>query len=366
MSKLLSLKKYFSIEEATKHLSKMFDEEVTADDIYHIAQEGGLTLSLYFPTPVFGLKMSAHTLSDANVGVWMKHTYKGQTVRYLILPDCHLTEKSKKSMRRYLEDEELTKQDHTTLKSLYKSFSRIIPDSESPQDGSYIDYEGSPHGDNQVIEYLNNEIIQVDGLWDLPMLWSNDTAIKKRLERPFRGPEIRESSNHGFVVMRENTERKEGEPKYTNVHIGRYDSLSPKGYKEAFDEYPPLDTFPIQGSLVIKATELIKLKERATNVNIDERSSDESNRPSYYTALKTQSSIELHENTSSRLKIAIQANHEFWSSFDPDDLRTAPKRRDVIDWLTKENDFPVTLAESVDTLLRDSRSHPGGRPKIYP
>ncbi|MGR5246070.1 hypothetical protein ACP3VU_15250 [Vibrio sp. PNB23_22_6] len=48
MSKLLKLKKFFTLEEAARHLSSSLEEEVTKVDIYNLALEGHLTVSVRF------------------------------------------------------------------------------------------------------------------------------------------------------------------------------------------------------------------------------------------------------------------------------------------------------------------------------
>ncbi|ENC6708509.1 hypothetical protein ABKY54_003094 [Vibrio harveyi] len=48
MSKLLKLKKFFTIEEAGKYLSSVFEDNVSVSDIYGYALDRHLTLSVKF------------------------------------------------------------------------------------------------------------------------------------------------------------------------------------------------------------------------------------------------------------------------------------------------------------------------------
>ena len=54
MSKLLKLKEWLSVEDAARHLSIMFGEQVTEADILRLALDSRLTLSLNFVNDVYG------------------------------------------------------------------------------------------------------------------------------------------------------------------------------------------------------------------------------------------------------------------------------------------------------------------------
>lgn len=54
MSKLFKLREWISIADAVGHLTGVCKETVTEADIFHLALEGRLTLSVVFPTPISG------------------------------------------------------------------------------------------------------------------------------------------------------------------------------------------------------------------------------------------------------------------------------------------------------------------------
>lgn len=70
----------------------------------------------------------------------------------------------------------------------------------------------------------------------------------------------------------------------------------------------------------------------------------------------------LHNNTSEQLLDLIEANNEFWLLYDPSDPYTAPTKEHVVNWLLKKG-YKKTLADKMDTILRDGRAQPGGRPQ---
>ena len=64
MSKLLKLKEWLSVEDAARHLSIMFGEQVTEADILQLALDGRLTLSLNFVNDVYARAGSIKEASD--------------------------------------------------------------------------------------------------------------------------------------------------------------------------------------------------------------------------------------------------------------------------------------------------------------
>ena len=51
MSKLFTLKKWLTVKEAAKYLSKIFEEKVSPSDICQLAIDGHLVLSTHFINP---------------------------------------------------------------------------------------------------------------------------------------------------------------------------------------------------------------------------------------------------------------------------------------------------------------------------
>ena len=46
------------------------------------------------------------------------------------------------------------------------------------------------------------------------------------------------------------------------------------------------------------------------------------------------------------------AAKQWWFTYDPDQIDTAPRNQDVIDWLVKEREVSRTLAEAMASILR--------------
>nr|WP_320136673.1 hypothetical protein [uncultured Amphritea sp.] len=69
----------------------------------------------------------------------------------------------------------------------------------------------------------------------------------------------------------------------------------------------------------------------------------------------------LHQHTSQSLLDLLEANDKFWSLYDPEDPSTAPTKALLVNWFL-EKGHSKTLAGRMDTILREGRNHPGGRP----
>lgn len=62
------------------------------------------------------------------------------------------------------------------------------------------------------------------------------------------------------------------------------------------------------------------------------------------------------------LRALADAAAQFWSTYDPSEPATAPKRAEVIDWLTgPPHKLSHNQAESIALVLRDSELRPGPR-----
>jgi hypothetical protein len=71
--------------------------------------------------------------------------------------------------------------------------------------------------------------------------------------------------------------------------------------------------------------------------------------------------LSLHLHTSPQLYDLIEANNLFWKLYDPEDPYTAPLKKHVIQWFIDKG-YSKAIAEKMDTILRDGRNQPGGRP----
>lgn len=140
MSKLFKLKEWLTIEETAKYLSTSFGEEVPVHDIYRMALDGHLVLSMNFPN-------KAHGNLGAIVGIENVKRFK---------PPVELLELSQNRNLEHL--------------------SNGIIISDHIGDGQFINWD--------------EKVDTVEGIWDLPLLAGERLDVEHIYQFLTGGPEI--------------------------------------------------------------------------------------------------------------------------------------------------------------------------------
>ncbi|WP_261544666.1 hypothetical protein [Burkholderia multivorans] len=143
MSKLFTLKQWLTVQEAARHLSRLFNEEVAESDIFRFALDGRLKLSVHFVN-------NAH----ANPG-------------------------------RFVAEDEVE----------WHEF-------EFPSDGEMKTLrlpEGIDVGDGRWI-VLEPKVVTLQDVWDLPLIGAERLDVEHEYQRLTKGPEITLINIHGTFV----------------------------------------------------------------------------------------------------------------------------------------------------------------------
>lgn len=160
MSKLFNLKEWVTISDAAKHLATVFGEDVTEADVLYFGLQKKLTLSVHF----------------------VNHTYacRGKIVG--------------------IEDVEWGE-----LPGVMTSTLERIPDSEK---GKPIRYISSLPIDDEKNLFLNfsDDVITLDGVWDLPMVGSERLDVEHRYQLLTNGPAVTLTNLEGAFVQRDEGE----------------------------------------------------------------------------------------------------------------------------------------------------------------
>lgn len=130
MGKLFTLKKWLTLPAAAKHLSTVFEEEVTQADILRLALDKRLVLSVNFVNTAYGWPGRKVPLSEAKLS-------RGPTMGNITLPDC--------------------------ISGLWFSYSGIVQ--------------------------FNEAVSRLKGVWDLPMLGSEQCDVKRKYQELIEGHE---------------------------------------------------------------------------------------------------------------------------------------------------------------------------------
>jgi hypothetical protein len=155
MSKLFKLREWQTAEEAAKHLSTALEEEVTVADIYRLALDGHLVLSMNFPNHARG------NLGEV-VGIDKAKRFK---------PSGDL------------------------IAELYK---------DNPEEAPKEMIAAENIGNGQFINW-NEEVISIDGVWDLAMLASERIDVEHVYQQLTGGPSMELTNLNGTFLRKGNT-----------------------------------------------------------------------------------------------------------------------------------------------------------------
>lgn len=154
MSKLLKLKEWVTIEDAAKHLSIMFGEDVTSADVLRLALDGELTLSVNF---VNG--------ADARRGALVSM----QQVKFAKFP------------------KDMKAANQAKAPGDYKGGYQKIPLGVPLDDGNFIE--------------LSDEIVSLWGVLDLPMIGCERLDIEHLYQKMTAGPSVTLQGLDGSFVI---------------------------------------------------------------------------------------------------------------------------------------------------------------------
>lgn len=180
MTKLLSLKEWVTLEEAARHLTNIFDEEVSVADIYRFALTGHLTLSAHFVNGTkakVGLKTRIRDAGFKIIPSIVKDDSDEQMVQLNItgaaLPEFDAWLEANAPMRQALESAEPKKK--------------------------LVLLNGEQVSETECVQF-GEDIESIDGLWDLVMLGGARLDIEHALQGVFNGPSVERIAFGGTLV----------------------------------------------------------------------------------------------------------------------------------------------------------------------
>jgi len=170
MSKLYKLKEWLTLVEATEYLSQALDEEVTESDILRLALDRHLTLSVDFVNKAY--------------------VRKGKVIHYprdQLLKDIK-AETIKDDLKWYIPSAEEWAALHPDHPKKASKTTRFVITSLTINDEKYIT--------------LNDDVVVIDGIWDLPMIGNERLDIEHRYQLLTDGPEVTLQGIDGAFVSR--------------------------------------------------------------------------------------------------------------------------------------------------------------------
>lgn len=174
-SRLFNLKEWLSLEDAAKHLSLLFGEEVTVPDVLRLALDHRLTLSAWFVNHAEVRKGKLVPLSECKTRV---------------LPSFRsLASKMPLPAKRVVTHEE--------LEIIYPSIKEHIETGDIILTPDAIHYS-----DNDEWLVLEDEVTAISGIWDLPMRGGEALDVEHHFQMETGGPAITLTNLAGAFVVR--------------------------------------------------------------------------------------------------------------------------------------------------------------------
>ncbi|MCG7983778.1 hypothetical protein [Candidatus Thiodiazotropha endoloripes] len=160
MKKLFNLKKWLTIEEAAKHLSILFSEDVSEADVLRLGLDGHLTLSVNFVNHALG--RIGHVVPIKQAKMYITTSPTNKSLPEIIKKDVLSSDIDDlpDDIRIGLDNKELV------LTSM-----------------------GNAISEHEVIEYTD-KIATLTGIWDLPMLGSEILDIEHTYQQLTGGPAV--------------------------------------------------------------------------------------------------------------------------------------------------------------------------------
>ncbi|MEQ6916881.1 hypothetical protein [Halomonas aquatica] len=160
-SRLYHLKSWLTLEDAAAHLSAVLSEEVTSQDILHLALEERIKLSVLFLAPVYAIEGEVTSLMDTRVVI---HPPPGSPLLFVGKePVGKMEEKAANAFGKTLS--EVISGDQEMRGWLESGELRAIPMAAQMGENTFVNWHGS--------------VVTIDGLWDLPLLAGERFSVEE-------------------------------------------------------------------------------------------------------------------------------------------------------------------------------------------
>jgi hypothetical protein len=296
---LFELKDWMTLEDAARHLTGIFIEDITKADLLRLSLDGHIIISVIFVNK-----------AKARIGK--------------VVP----IEKAEVLYKNYITGEKF----------------------ETPI------LSGLVLNDKDVLK-LHDEIETIGGLWDLLMIGNEKLDIEQLYQNETDGPSIKLACLPGSFVKndagqiaqiqewfdKEYSEEEKGKEIQTEEEQLEVEQSKEK--KRTYRDYYPAGKLPDDSVFVIRTSALKAFEQSISQINSQSNRAD---------------SAKLH--ISKNLHILNEAANRFWGNADRDERDTHPTNKNVVTWLV-EKGFSQTLAGKAATIIRPEWAPTGRKPE---
>jgi len=329
-SKLSQLKYWLTLEDSAKYLSRALDEEVSVADLLHLALERKLTLSIVLVTGHFGAIGKLVSLENAELCRFsIKHERREKLIETITGAEkqAHLDQLSKAPLSK-------------------NAFGVVV----RLEEGATVQFKGNLLPDsNGVLEFDEDNIQYIDGLWDLTMIGAEALDIEDRFHDSTGGPDVNLTTDSGVILSHPKAERW---LKLYHLKPDASTDLSPK-------DFLPADRIPQAEPIVIRRQELQRfaeaLKELEASPPADELETLPEDFRSFYDSLG-----ELPHGD-----LLIVTWRHFWKDRAPNDGKRYPTNGEVSQWAKNHPQFSPSqnIADAIASIIRPEWAPSGRQPK---
>ncbi len=370
-NRLFKLKEWLTVPETVRHLSTMFNEEVSEADILRFALEGHLRLSVYFVNSVparCGVRLltfkqwEKEFRSEFPKGLF-KHLVPNilnpDEAPSLIIPktNCFIRFSIKKL-------QELLKniQDDAPSKSVQEAYPDIVESMVKTTRERAEIYGGKvlPNfGD------LKKQVETINGVWDLPLLGAELLDVRHELQNLTGGSPVTSGDIDGPLVVGKDEEIYQIQERFSDDDIKEMNPSRSEDLLNDIKNFPyyhprnyyPADTLPADGVLVVRTQALLDLQERLLpkELAVDEDAKTCANL--FY--LDKQ-----HPFYAKELKIAVRAWTELYENNPPQHVPSGGHKKYITKWLTNNYSSLSQRARERITTIINPNPKGGASPMI--
>ena len=331
-SKLSLLKNWLTLKDSAKYLSRALGEDVSVADLLQLALQQKLILSISLVTGHFGAKGKQVSLEDAEL--------------------CRFSIKSERRDKVIETIAGAEKQAHLDRLSRAPLTNNAFGVVDRPKEDVSVQFKGNVlHDYSGVLEFDEDNIHSIYGLWDLTMMGAEALDIEDEFYKNIGGPDVNLSTNSGVILSHPEID---SWLKLYHLKPDANDDLSP-------DDFVPADRIPKGEPIIIRRDELQRF---ANSLNESEPEANTSANqlkilPDDFRALyETMGAGELPH-----LDVLIAAWRNFWKDHHPNDGKDYPPNSEVVEWVKSRLDNPSqgnSKAKAIASIIRPTWA-PAGR-----
>lgn len=230
MRKIFKLKKWFTLKQAASYLSEAFEDEITEADIFQLADDKQLTLSVNFINSATAAIGKAVPVESAEIRI-LPSLNDFKTGRMDIVMQDDLPPDIINILRKACAYQEVTELESDLL-GLF--LSEAFTEDCLPVTPSFC---GTLMPDkSNVIEIDNDRTQSIEGIWDIPMLGGDQLIIKQNLLEHINGAELE------WVSM-------------SDTFLVTEDKQKWAALRDSAEKFPTSE-LPADSAIVIRTTEL--------------------------------------------------------------------------------------------------------------